>query len=80
LQARSTASQLDILITADDDDAKQKVSQLVADGGVRSIDVGPLGGAQLEQLDPAHLDPAAAWPRLREHDQAPSVRTFEIRR
>ena len=43
--------QLDVLIAGDDGGAKQKVSQLVADGGLRPIDVGPLGRAQqLEQL------------------------------
>jgi 8-hydroxy-5-deazaflavin:NADPH oxidoreductase len=48
--------QLDVLIAADDDGAKQKVSQLVADGGLRPIDVGPLGRAQqLEQLGFLHI-------------------------
>ena len=48
--------QLDVLIAADDDDAKQKVSQLVADGGLRPIDVGPLVRAQqLEQLGFLHI-------------------------
>jgi 8-hydroxy-5-deazaflavin:NADPH oxidoreductase len=43
--------QLDVLIAGDHDGAKQKVSQLVADGGLRPIDVGPLSRArQLEQL------------------------------
>jgi 8-hydroxy-5-deazaflavin:NADPH oxidoreductase len=48
--------QLDVLIAGDDDGAKQKVSQLVADGGLRPIDVGPLGRAQqLEQLGFLHI-------------------------
>jgi predicted dinucleotide-binding enzyme len=48
--------QLDVLIAADDVGAKQKVSQLVADGGLRPIDVGPLARAQqLEQLGFLHI-------------------------
>jgi 8-hydroxy-5-deazaflavin:NADPH oxidoreductase len=48
--------QLDVLIAGDDDDAKQRVSQLVADGGLRPIDVGPLRRAQqLEQLGFLHI-------------------------
>ena len=44
-------SQLDVLIAGDDEAAKDKVSQLAADGGLRPIDVGPLSRAQqLEQL------------------------------
>jgi predicted dinucleotide-binding enzyme len=44
-----------VLIAADDD-AKQKVSHLVADGGLRPIDVGPLARAQeLEQLGFRHI-------------------------
>jgi NADPH-dependent F420 reductase len=47
---------LDVLIAGDDDGAKQKVSQLVADGGLRPIDVGPLARAQqLEQLGFLHI-------------------------
>lgn len=48
--------QLDVLIAADDADAKEKVSRLVADGGLRPIDVGPLSRAQqLEQLGFLHI-------------------------
>jgi|SRR5215210_4492939 len=48
--------QLDVLIAADDEGAKRKISQLVADGGLRPIDVGPLGRAQqLEQLGFLHI-------------------------
>jgi predicted dinucleotide-binding enzyme len=48
--------QLDVLIAGDDDAAKQKVSQLVADGGLRPLDVGPLRRArQLEQLGFLHI-------------------------
>jgi 8-hydroxy-5-deazaflavin:NADPH oxidoreductase len=47
---------LDVLIAGDDDAAKQKVSQFVADGGLRPIDVGPLARAQqLEQLGFLHI-------------------------
>jgi NADPH-dependent F420 reductase len=43
--------QLDVFIAGDDEAAKDKVSQLAADGGLRPIDVGPLSRAQqLEQL------------------------------
>jgi len=48
--------QLDILIAGDDDEAKEKVSQLVADAGLRPVDVGPLGRAQqLEHLGLLHI-------------------------
>lgn len=47
---------LDILIAGDDADAKQKVSRLVADGGLRPLDVGPLARAQqLEHLGFLHI-------------------------
>ena len=47
---------LDVLIAGDDDNAKQKVAQLVSDGGLRPIDVGPLARAQqLEQLGFLHI-------------------------
>ena len=42
---------LDVLSAGDDADAKQKVAQLVSDGGLRPLDAGPLARAQqLEQL------------------------------
>ena len=48
--------QLDVLIASDDDEAKRKVSQLVSDGGLRPVDVGPLGRAQqLEHLGFLHI-------------------------
>ncbi len=48
--------QLDVLIAGDDEGAKQKVSRLVSDGGLRPIDVGPLARAQqLEQLGFLHI-------------------------
>ncbi len=52
LAAGEVAGQpLDVLIAGDDDAAKRTVAQLVSDGGLRPIDVGPLRRAQqLEQL------------------------------
>ena len=51
-----SGQQLDVLIAGDDDNAKQKVAQLVADGGLRPINVGPLRRAQqLEQLGLLHI-------------------------
>jgi 8-hydroxy-5-deazaflavin:NADPH oxidoreductase len=51
-----SGQQLDVLIAGDDDNAKQKLSQLAADGGLRPIDVGPLRRAQqLEQLGFLHI-------------------------
>ena len=48
--------QLDVLIAGDDDAAKQKVSQLASDGGLRPVDVGPLRRAQqLEHLGFLHI-------------------------
>jgi predicted dinucleotide-binding enzyme len=48
--------QLDVLIAGDDEEAKRKVSQLVSDGGLRPLDVGPLARAQqLEQLGFLHI-------------------------
>lgn len=48
--------QLDVLIAGDDDEAKRKVAQLVTDGGLRPLDVGPLRRArQLEQLGFLHI-------------------------
>ena len=48
--------QLDVLIAGDDTAAKQKVSQLASDGGMRPLDVGPLARAQqLEQLGFLHI-------------------------
>ncbi|HWD47724.1 MAG TPA: NADP oxidoreductase [Actinomycetota bacterium] len=48
--------QLDVLIAGDDEAAKQKVSQLASDAGLRPIDVGPLSRAQqVEQLGFLHI-------------------------
>ena len=47
---------LDVFIAGDNEDAKQKVAQLVSDGGLRPIDVGPLRRAQqLEQTGFLHI-------------------------
>jgi NADPH-dependent F420 reductase len=51
-----SGQQLDVLIAGDDEAAKQKVSQLVSDAGLRPIDAGPLARAQqLEQLGFLHI-------------------------
>jgi predicted dinucleotide-binding enzyme len=56
LAGKVDGQQLDVLIAGDDDSAKQKVSQLVADGDLRPLDVGPLRRAQqLEQLGFLHI-------------------------
>jgi 8-hydroxy-5-deazaflavin:NADPH oxidoreductase len=48
--------QLDVLIAGNDQAAKDEVAQLVSDGGLRPIDVGPLKRAQqLEQLGFLHI-------------------------
>jgi predicted dinucleotide-binding enzyme len=47
---------LDVLLAGDDEAAKQKVAQLVSDGGLRPLDVGALVRAQqLEQLGLLHI-------------------------
>jgi 8-hydroxy-5-deazaflavin:NADPH oxidoreductase len=47
---------LDVLIAGDDDEAKRKVAEIVSDGGLRPLDVGPLRRArQLEQLGFLHI-------------------------
>jgi predicted dinucleotide-binding enzyme len=52
----AAGQQLDVFIAGDDEGAKQKVSQLVSDGGLRPIDVGPLKRAQeLEHLGLLHI-------------------------
>ena len=51
-----SGQQLDVLIAGDDIDAKEKIAQLVSDGGLRPLDVGPLHRAQqLEQLGFLHI-------------------------
>ncbi|HEV2784790.1 MAG TPA: hypothetical protein VGV67_00265 [Solirubrobacteraceae bacterium] len=47
---------LDVLVASDDDDAKQLVSRLVEDGGMRPVDAGPLKRArELEALGYLHM-------------------------
>jgi predicted dinucleotide-binding enzyme len=49
-------AQLDVLIAGDDTAAKEKVSRLVSDAGLRPLDVGPLARAQqLEQVGFFHI-------------------------
>ena len=56
VEGEAHGQQLDVLIAGDDEEAKRKVSQLVSDGGLRPIDVGPLRRAQqLEQLGFLHI-------------------------
>ncbi len=56
VEGKGAGQQLDVLIAGDDEEAKGKLSQLVADGGLRPIDVGPLRRAeQLEHLGFLHI-------------------------
>ena len=48
--------QLDVFLAGDDSNAKEKVSQLITDAGLRPIDAGPLSRAQqLEHLGFLHI-------------------------
>ena len=57
LLAGEVASQpLDVFIAGDDPDAKNKVAELVKDGGMRPVDVGPLSRArQIEGMQFLHI-------------------------
>lgn len=57
LLAREVAGQpLDVFLAGDDTDAKNKVAELVKDGGMRPIDVGPLSRArQIEGMQLLHI-------------------------
>jgi predicted dinucleotide-binding enzyme len=60
--------QLDALIAGDDQDAKRKLSQLVSEGGLRPLDVGPLARAQQTARAarlPPYLHSRAAQAQLR---------------
>jgi 8-hydroxy-5-deazaflavin:NADPH oxidoreductase len=47
---------LDVLVASDDEEAKGTVKQLVADGGLRPVDAGPLARAhELEALGFLHM-------------------------
>jgi 8-hydroxy-5-deazaflavin:NADPH oxidoreductase len=55
-EGRVAGHPLDVLIASDDADAKQAVSRLVADGGMRPIDAGPLKRArEIEALGYLHM-------------------------
>jgi 8-hydroxy-5-deazaflavin:NADPH oxidoreductase len=52
----SGGQKLDVFIAGDDAEAKSMVSQLVADGGMRAIDTGPLSRArQIEGMQLLHI-------------------------
>lgn len=56
VEGEVAGQKLDVLIAGDDEEAKRKVSQLVADSGQRPIDAGPLRRAQeLEHLGLLHI-------------------------
>ena len=56
LAGRVAGQPLDVFIAGDDTDAKEKVSQLVKDGGMRPIDAGPLSRArQIEGMQLLHI-------------------------
>lgn len=47
---------LDVFIAGDDADAKSKVAQIVTDGGMRAVDVGPLSRARhIESMQFLHI-------------------------
>jgi hypothetical protein len=56
LEGRVADQPVDVLIASDDEDAKETVSTLVDDGGLRAIDAGPLTrAAELESLGYLHM-------------------------
>jgi 8-hydroxy-5-deazaflavin:NADPH oxidoreductase len=56
LTGEVAGQRLDVFIAGDDAEAKEKVSKLVSDGGLRAVDAGPLSRAQqLEQLGFLHV-------------------------
>jgi NADPH-dependent F420 reductase len=70
VEGQVAGQQLDILIAGDDEEAKERVAQLVRDGDLRAIDVGPLERArELEGLgflgitlqQPLGLNFQSAW-------------------
>jgi hypothetical protein len=58
---------LDVLIAGDDEEAKQKVSHLVSDGGLRAIDWAPQASAAARALGLLHitLQEPRSWPTRR---------------
>jgi hypothetical protein len=56
LAGQVAGQQLDVFIAGDDADAKAKVAQIVTDGGMRAVDVGPLSRArQIEGMQLLHI-------------------------
>jgi len=56
LAGESSGQKLDVFIAGDDAEAKNKVAQLVTDGGMRAIDTGPLHRArQIEGMQLLHI-------------------------
>lgn len=56
LAGEVAGQKLDVFIAGDDADAKAKVSQLIIDGGMRSVDTGPLHRArQIEGMQLLHI-------------------------
>jgi 8-hydroxy-5-deazaflavin:NADPH oxidoreductase len=56
VQGKVAGEQLDVLIAADDEQAKGTVKQLVESGGLRAIDAGPLARAhELEAVGYLHM-------------------------
>jgi predicted dinucleotide-binding enzyme len=56
LSGQVAGQPLDVFIAGDDTEAKSKVAQLVTDGGMRSIDTGPLSRArQIEGMQFLHI-------------------------
>jgi hypothetical protein len=56
VSGESGGQKLDVFIAGDDADAKNKVAQLVTDGGMRAIDTGPLSRArQIEGMQLLHI-------------------------
>jgi predicted dinucleotide-binding enzyme len=55
-EGRVAGQPLDVLIASDDEDAKETVSRIVSDAGLRPIDAGPLARAhELEALGYLHM-------------------------
>jgi 8-hydroxy-5-deazaflavin:NADPH oxidoreductase len=56
VEGKVAGQPLDVLIAADDDDARHAVARLVEDGGMRAVDAGPLARAhELEALGYLHM-------------------------
>jgi predicted dinucleotide-binding enzyme len=56
IEGQVAGQPLDVLLAADDDDAKQTVSQIVENGDMRAVDAGPLARAhELEALGYLHM-------------------------